>query len=260
MMENPVHGFGKNYNPCIDCHALMFKLAHQIMLREGADFLISGEVLGQRPMSQRRSALHAVQKLSGAGDLIIRPLSQKLLPDTLPIRSGWVDKDDLLAFHGRGREQQFALAAELGLEYPAPGGGCLLTDRNFSLRLSDLVAHGQADEESISLLRWGRHFRLDDKVKLIIGRTEADNHSLEQENYHGTYLLIRDVLGPLGLITASSPSPRHLSLAASILLYYSKKAPSPAYVKYGIDRNFDREILVEKCSYEILKPLMISLD
>jgi tRNA U34 2-thiouridine synthase MnmA/TrmU len=260
MLKDPRHGYGKNINPCIDCHGLMFAEAAKLMPEFGADFLISGEVLGQRPMSQRRNALQAVDKLSGHADLIVRPLSQILLPDTKPIREGWVDKEALLAIHGRGRSQQMALAAELGLSYPAPGGGCLLTDRNFSLRLKELMARGQDNEAQIRLLRWGRHFRLSDEVKLIVGRTETDNNGLEQEGFPGTYLLIRDVEGPLGLLTTLFPTPEQVALAASIVLAYSAKALSPGFVKYGVDRNLSREICVEKCPEQVFRPLLISLD
>jgi hypothetical protein len=260
MLENPIHGFGKNHNPCIDCHGLMFAEAAKLLPRFGADFLISGEVLGQRPMSQRRNALQAVDKLSGHASLIIRPLSQKLLPDTLPITEGWVDKDQLLDISGRGRSRQIALAKELGLSYPGPGGGCLLTDRSYSLRLRELIKHGQDSEANIRLLRWGRHFRLNPSLKFIVGRDRADNASLEAEDYPGLWFLLRDLEGPLGLLTDPEPSPDLISLAASILLYYSKKAPSPAWVKYGVDRNRWREICVEKCPESVFRPLLISLD
>ncbi|MBW6514017.1 MAG: tRNA (5-methylaminomethyl-2-thiouridylate)-methyltransferase [Candidatus Syntrophosphaera sp.] len=260
MMENPVHGFGKNFNPCIDCHAMMFHQAGLLLEELEASFLISGEVLGQRPMSQRRNALQAVNKLSGIGDLIIRPLSQKLLPDTKPIREGWVDKNQMLAIHGRGRTQQMELAQKFGLSYPPPGGGCLLTDRNFTLRLRELVKHGQDSAANIRLLRWGRHFRLDERIKLIVGRTEADNQGLETENFPGMYFMIRDAEGPLGLLTDPDPSAKLIALAASIVLAYSSKAPSPGFVKYGVDKNFSREICVEKCAEPLLRPYLISLD
>lgn len=260
MMRNPVHGFGKNFNPCIDCHALMFRVAGSMLAETGTEFLISGEVLGQRPMSQNRGSLVKVQDLSGFGDLIVRPLSQKLLPDTLPIRAGWVDKDALLGLNGRTRNAQFDLAAEFGVTYPAPASGCLLTDRNYTLRLRELVDHGQADPANISLLRWGRHFRLSEEVKLIVGRDEADNAGLESVAFPGLQLELRDLDGPLGLLTTASPPPEILELAASILLHYSRKAPSPGYVKYGIDNNWDREILVEKCPEATLRGLIIALD
>lgn len=260
MVMNPVHGYGKNFNPCIDCHAMMFEEAGAMLKELGADFLISGEVLGQRPMSQRRNALQAVNKLSGVGDLIVRPLCQKLLPDTLPVREGWVDKNMLLAIHGRGRTRQLDLAEKFGLSFPPPGGGCLLTDRNFTLRMRDLVEYGENNQPDISLLRWGRHFRLDQGVKLIVGRSETDNAGLENEGYAGTYLQIRDVQGPLGLLTSTDADMKTIALAASIVLYYSNKAPSPGYVKFGVDLNFDREILVEKCPEQTLRPYLISLD
>jgi len=260
MLEDPVHGFGKNHNPCIDCHGLMFWEAAKLLPKFGADFLISGEVLGQRPMSQRRNALQAVDKLSGHADLIVRPLSQKLLPDTKPIRAGWVDKSRLLDLSGRGRSRQIALARELGLSYPAPGGGCLLTDRNFSLRLRELIFMKEDSEAQIRLLRWGRHFRLAPGVKLIVGRDKADNEGLVAEDFPGLWFRLRDLEGPLGLLTEPDPPADVIALAASILLYYSNKAPSPAWVKYAVDRNHWREIWVEKCPEDSFRPLLISLD
>ncbi len=260
MLQNPVHGYGKNFNPCIDCHGMMFAQAHSMLEELGADFLISGEVLGQRPMSQRRNALQAVDKLSGCPDLIVRPLSQKLLPDTKPLREGWVQKSSLLAIQGRGRNRQMELAAKLGITYPPPGGGCLLTDRNFSLRLRELVEHGQDSEANISLLRWGRHFRLSEGIKLVVGRTQEDNFGLEAEEFHGLYLKIRDAEGPLGLLTDPDPPEELIALAASIILHYSAKAGSPAWVKYGVDKNYSGEICVEKCPDAVLRPYLISLD
>ena len=260
MLEDPIHGFGKNHNPCIDCHGLMFATAARLLPDFGADFLISGEVLGQRPMSQRRNALQAVDKLSGHADLIVRPLCQKLLPDTLPIRAGWVDKSQMLDLGGRGRSRQIALARGLGLSYPSPGGGCLLTDRNFSLRLRELIAMKEDSEAQIRLLRWGRHFRLAPRLKLIVGRDKADNEGLWAEDIPGLWLRLRDLEGPLGLLTQPDPPADLIALAASILLYYSNKAPSPTWVKYSVDRNHWREIWVEKCPEAGFRPLLISLD
>ena len=259
MMRSPVHGFGKNFNPCIDCHALMFREAARLLPELGADFLISGEVLGQRPMSQRQGALQAVNKLSGVGDLIIRPLSQKLLPDTLPIRAGWVEADALLDIQGRGRTRQLELANSLGLRYPSPGGGCRLTDRNFSLRLGELLEYGEASAENISLLRWGRHFRFGPGLKLVVGRTQEDNAGLEEELFPGTYFKLRDHEGPLGLLTSLAPPQDILRLAASIVLYYSGKAASPDWVKYGVDKSYASQIKVEKCDREVLRGHLIAL-
>ncbi|MDZ4182750.1 MAG: tRNA (5-methylaminomethyl-2-thiouridylate)-methyltransferase, partial [Candidatus Cloacimonadaceae bacterium] len=185
---------------------------------------------------------------------------QKLLPDTLPIREGWVDKSELLSIHGRGRKDQIHLATQMGIIFPTPAGGCLLTDRNFTLRLRELIAHGETDEESITLLRFGRHFRLSPNTKLIIGRTEADNIELEKHSSLGIRMLIKDVNGPLGIIVSQNPEPDIISLAASILLYYSRRASDPGTVKYGIDNILDSEIVVNKCPEDILREHIISLD
>lgn len=261
MMRNPRYGFGKHFNPCIDCHALMFNHAGALLPQLGASYIISGEVLGQRPMSQRRSALHAVANLSGYKDLLIRPLSQKLLPDTMPIREGWVDKEDLLALHGRGRNAQIALAKELGITYyPTPGGGCLLTDRNFSLRLKDLADHDQANDYEISLLRWGRHFRLSPHHKMIIGRTEADCTALDSAAQHGIKMLLRDVPGPLGVLVGPDPDQDLIRFSASLLLSYSRKSPSEAVVLYHVDNISPSEIVANKLSDETLNKYKISLD
>ena len=147
LLKNPRYGFGKNYNPCIDCHALMFKTAGLMLGELGADFLISGEVLGQRPKSQMRDGINAVSKASSFADLLVRPLSQRLLTPTLPIREAWIEPDTMLDFHGRSRKRQMFLARELGISYyPHPGGGCLLTDVNFALRLDDYFQHTPEDQ------------------------------------------------------------------------------------------------------------------
>jgi len=261
MIQNPKHGFGKHHNPCVDCHALMFEIAGSMLTELGADFLISGEVLGQRPMSQRRSALQCVANTSGFGDLLIRPLSQKLLPDTRPILEGWVNKEELLAIHGRGRNAQMELAERLGVkDFPAPGGGCLLTDRNYTLRIRDLIAHGDDTAYDIELLRWGRHFRLSPTLKLIVGRDEVDNNELEAVAGPADKMLVRDVMGPLGVLIGEIPDEETLHLAASILLAYRNKASSPGYVRYKIDSPDELEILAGKADFDTLKKYRISYD
>ncbi|MCB5224734.1 MAG: tRNA (5-methylaminomethyl-2-thiouridylate)-methyltransferase [Candidatus Cloacimonadaceae bacterium] len=260
MMKAPRYGFGKRFNPCIDCHGLMFAQAAALLPRYEADFLVSGEVVGQRPMSQRREALQSVGKLSGNADLIVRPLSQKLLPDTLPIREGWVDKNLLLDISGRGRQRQMELAKKYGLNFPGPGGGCLLTDPSFSLRLRELVSHGQETTAQIALLRWGRHFRLSPTLKLIVGRHKADNERLYEQNFPGLWLRLRDSEGPLGLLTDTQASSEQIALAASILLFYANKAPSPAWVKYSVDNKRWHDIEVEKCPETLLRGIMITVQ
>lgn len=261
MIKEPRYGFGKNYNPCIDCHALMFRIAGSMLNDLGASFLISGEVLGQRPMSQRRDALFSVAKTSGFKELLIRPLSQKLLPDTRPILEGWVNREELLALEGRGRNAQMSLAKELSIvEYPSPGGGCLLTDVNFSLRLRELIRHGEDNQYNIELLRWGRHFRLSPDAKLIVGRHEADNNGLSEAAGDAIKLQIRDIRGPLGILIADSPSQQLLHLAASITLAYSRKASEPSWVTIQLDNQASQSILVHKCPPQTLNQYMIAIE
>ncbi len=262
LLDNPVYGFGKYFNPCIDCHGLMFKKAAELLPSRNADYIISGEVLGQRPKSQRHDALDSVGRLSGVKDLIIRPLSQNLLSDTLPLREGWIDKQDMLSIHGRGRYAQLALAEQLGIvDFPSPAGGCLLTDRNYCLRIKDLKKHQQDTLENIELLAWGRHFRLDNETKLIIGRDEAENEVLENMFRNGTKLQARDYMGPVGFITGNA-SYETLSLALSIFLLYHPKAPENSAIEICkvIDKQLTQhtEKIATKAKKELNKDYLIS--
>ncbi|HSS65797.1 MAG TPA: tRNA (5-methylaminomethyl-2-thiouridylate)-methyltransferase, partial [Gammaproteobacteria bacterium] len=174
VVINPKHGYGKNLNPCLDCKSFMVGRAHQWMLANGFDFIVTGEVLNQRPMSQRRRCMPIVAADSGAGDRLLRPLCAKHLSPTLPERKGWVDRERLHAFHGRSRKPQFALAASFGIEdYAQPAGGCcFLTDSSYSSKLEDLWrARGDREYEldDIMLLKVGRHLRPRNNFKLIIG-------------------------------------------------------------------------------------------
>ena len=260
MMQDPVYGFGKHLNPCIDCHALMFKMAGEMLEELNAHYLISGEVLGQRPMSQRREAMNQVGKLCGYKDLLLRPLSQKHLADTKPIREGWVDLEDMLDFSGRGRSRQLALAQQLGISsFPAPAGGCLLTDRNFTLRLRDLFEHGQNDPENLELIKYGRHFRLSAECKLIVGRDENDNNAMAAVAHTGIRLLAEEITGPLGWITCSNPSSEILNLALSIFWYYHKKADDQGSVLLESESGIQKKQAV-KCDAKLLKQFHISYD
>lgn len=259
MMRNPAFGFGKNLNPCVDCHALMFKVAGVMLYELGAGFMISGEVLGQRPMSQRRDALNLVGKLSECKDLIVRPLSQKLLSDTLPIRENWVTKGDLLDFNGRSRNRQIELARELGVvEYPHPAGGCLLTDRNYTLRLRDLIDHEQLDSSNLELLKYGRHFRIGKHLKLIVGRDEQENIELEKLGANMYQILAKDHMGPLGIITGDPGE--NLELVTSIFLYYVTKAPDIASVRIKSPQQEILSVNVYKAPQELVKSHRLSYD
>ena len=205
VVINPKHGYGKNLNPCLDCKSFMVGRAHTWMLANGFDFIVTGEVLNQRPMSQRRRCMPIVATDSGAGDRLLRPLCAKHLPPTLPEREGWVDRERLHAFHGRSRKPQFALAASFGIEdYAQPAGGCcFLTDSNYSNKLRDLWrARGDREYEldDIMLLKVGRHLRPRSHFKLIIGREEGENKFLE--GYRRRYVHLRTLshLGPLVLV------------------------------------------------------------
>ncbi len=233
MLKNPPGGYGKYMNPCMDCHALMFRIAGEIMIEQKYDFLFSGEVMGQRPMSQTKNSLRYVEKHSGYDGRILRPLSAKLLPETPMEQKGLVERGKLLDLSGRSRKPQMDLALKFGIkEYPSPAGGCLLTDKGFSLRLKDFFEH-QADwsKEELHVLKYGRHIRLDPAAKVVIGRNQKDN-----ENIFALYRPEKDVLiktkntpGPLGLIQ-NRFSETILFRAASICAGYSK-APKDAPVK-----------------------------
>ncbi|HMK56496.1 MAG TPA: hypothetical protein VK448_07665 [Dissulfurispiraceae bacterium] len=231
LVKNPKFGHGKNMNPCIDCKILMLKEARQLMLERGTDFLITGEVLGQRPMSQRRDVLPRIEKEAGVAGLVVRPLSGKLMKPTIPEEKGWIDREKLYAISGRSRKMQIALAAEFGLtEYPQPAGGCLLTDPTFSSRLRELLSCNPAPSmREIRLLRVGRHFRTDDGRKIVVGRDEADNLALANLVKAGDYVLQvdGDYGSPLVLAEAGI-SEEGLRLAAEFCARYSaaRKLPS----------------------------------
>jgi len=245
MLHNPPAGYGRQMNPCLDCHTLMFRLAADLMREKGFDFLFSGEVLGQRPMSQTKPSLRYVEKHSGLGGHIIRPLSARLLPETIPEQQGLVDRERLLDIHGRGRKDQIALAKEFGIsDYPAPAGGCLLTDKGFSARLKDLFDHRPtATENEIHLLKFGRHFRLNPQAKLIVGRTETDNESIlrHHDPERDVVLDVRDYPSPIGILPGGADE-RTVFLAASICIGYSK-APKLAPVSVAVKRPEGEQVI-----------------
>ncbi|MCD6582311.1 MAG: thiamine biosynthesis protein [Desulfuromusa sp.] len=224
MVKAPKYGYGRNLNPCIDCHGLMFRLAGERMVKDGFNFLFSGEVLGQRPMSQNANALRSVAKLSGFPDGVLRPLSAKLLPITAMEESGLVKRDQLFDFQGRSRKPQQALAKEWGLQdYPESGGGCLLTEEGFSNQLRDLFDHdSDATVADVELLKVGRQFRLSATAKLILGRHHADNEALQQQiKPEQIKLRCQNFSGPLGLFCGNSEQ-QELDTAAAIVASYGK--------------------------------------
>jgi tRNA U34 2-thiouridine synthase MnmA/TrmU len=233
VVLNPKHGYGANLNPCLDCKifmvsqaTLMLNKAREIAGDKGFDFIITGEVIGQRPMSQRKETLPVVERESGADDRLLRPLCAKNLPPTLPEREGWVDREKLHDFSGRNRKPQMALAAKLGIEgYAQPAGGCcFLTDAAYSHKLADLwEARNERNYEldDILLLKVGRHVRPKPHFKLIISREEGENNFLEGYRYQFASLQTVSCPGPLALIDGRLEA-GDLELAASLVARYSK--------------------------------------
>ena len=224
LLRNPKHGYGKGMNPCIDCRIFLLKKAKEYMLETGADFVFTGEVLGQRPMSQRRDTLRVIEKESGLEGLLLRPLSAKHFKPTIPETEGWVDRDKLLSIQGRSRKEQFELAAELDVKnYPCPAGGCLLTDPSFVGKVRDVFDHSdELNLRDFRLLKLGRHFRIGERTKVIIGRNEVENELLERSVQIGE-ATVRWSGGPspLAAVLGESSDPM-LERAGQILLRYTK--------------------------------------
>ncbi|MDD2714366.1 MAG: tRNA 4-thiouridine(8) synthase ThiI [Candidatus Wallbacteria bacterium] len=178
ILRNPKFGYGRNLNPCLDCHILMVKTAKAMLAETGADFLISGEVLGERPKSQTREALHVLEKYSDTQGLLLRPLSAKLLEPTIPELNGWMDREKLYEINGRSRKAQLELASRYGLtEFETPAGGCLLTEPNFCLRLKKILHDPLLSRKKLELLKCGRHFMVEGYL-VVIGRNQSDNEFL----------------------------------------------------------------------------------
>ncbi len=224
VVKHPKHGYGSNMNPCIDCRIFMLKKTKAYMAKSGAAFIVTGEVLGQRPMSQRKDAMRLIEKDAELEGLILRPLSAKVLQVTIPEKEGWVDREKLLRIQGRSRKPQIELAEHYGLrDYPCPAGGCLLTDPGFARRIKDLMAnHPDFSLNDVHLLKMGRHFRFSHGVKLVVGRNEEDNQKIQ------TFAREQDILlkvsgfpGPLSLLRGESEE-EDVKRAAAITAYYSK--------------------------------------
>jgi tRNA-uridine 2-sulfurtransferase len=231
VLLHPRHGYGANVNPCIDCHLFMIRKAKEVMEREGGSFVFTGEVLGQRPMSQNYRALELIDRESGLDGLLVRPLSARVLPETLAEKKGWISRDGLLDIQGRSRRRQMELAAALGVKgYSSPAGGCMLTDEHYAGRLRDWMRHrgGAAlTHEETLLLSVGRHFRLSPAVKAVVGRREAENHYIERAWSAEWLATPVDVPGPTVLVQGPAAD-EDLRLGAALVARYSdaKSAPS----------------------------------
>lgn len=231
VLFSPKYGYGKHFNPCIDCHGFMFRVALNMLKDEQADFVISGEVLGQRPMSQRNEALQSVSKLAqDEQNLILRPLCAKNLPITTPEERGWIDREKLLDISGRGRERQLKMAKDFGFDdYETPGGGCLLTLEVFANKLRDFIKYDNFESQDIDLLKFGRHLRLKDNAKLIIGRNQEDNEQLKKiKNSKYSFVDLGNIIGPISLLSNSATN-NDIALATKLILTYAKTQKNRSY-------------------------------
>jgi tRNA-specific 2-thiouridylase len=246
MVKAPPSGYGANMNPCIDCHVMMVSEAGAVMEREGIDFIFTGEVLGQRPMSQNRQSLNRVRNLSGRRGLLLRPLSALLLEETIPEAEGKVDRGRLLDIQGRSRKRQLALAEEYGItDFPSPAGGCLLTDPGFSRRLKDLFEKGPAGTPPmIEMLKLGRHFRLRPGLKVAVGRNREENERLTAlRGEEDTLLHTENTPGPT-VILSGTPTAEETMTAAALCARYSDARSSSVTVSIE-DRNGTRTVEVK---------------
>ena len=246
IVINPKHGYGANLNPCLDCKIFMVGKAREWIKKNGFDFVITGEVLGQRPMSQRKDTMPVVARESGADDLLLRPLCAKNLAPTLPEREGWVERQDLHGFSGRGRKPQMALAQKFEIEdYAQPAGGCcFLTDKNYAKKLSDLWSaqgHKNYELDDIMLLKVGRHLRPRPNFKMIIAREEGESKFLQGYKKIFVYMQTTSHNGPLVLIDGK-PGQDDLALAARITARYSQgreaESVQVSVVSDGVEQNF----------------------
>jgi len=243
LVKNPPHGFGGAINPCIDCHATMIRRAGEMMASLGYDFVATGEVRGQRPMSQNAQALVTVEKASGLSGRLVRPLSAKLLEPTIPETEGLLDRERLLDLSGRSRDRQIALAAQFGIrEYPSPAGGCKLTEKGFARKLRDLMDHeGLDDRRLVELSVVARRFRLPDGTSVMLGRDAAENDILRRER--GTVVAPVNVPGPTALIPEVK-SEADFELAKGIVCAYSRcdRLEGNVVLNVGeVARPYDRE-------------------
>lgn len=260
LVEHPRHGFGGALNPCIDCHARMLARAGEIVRARGWDFIATGEVLNQRPMSQNRRSLEIVANDCGVADILIRPLSAKLLPESEVERRGLVDRERLCAIEGRSRKPQMELATHFGLEsYPSSAGGCLLTEKLFSNKLALLRNGGRLhDLDAIALLKFGRHFKISETAKAVVGRNSAENEAMRDIAAKGGYYVLRPigVPGPTTLIESTASSDE-LETAARICAGYSDKTPGKVRIRTFLKGEMLEEREMDPLPREIAREWML---
>lgn len=260
MVKHPQHAVGRNMNPCIDCRIFTFKKAKEYMDEIGASFIITGEVLGERPLSQRKAAIELIDKQSGLRGLVLRPLSAKLLEPTMPEKEGVVDRGKLMDINGRRRVQQISLAKKFGIDdYQNPAGGCLLTDKGFSNRLRDFLKYNTgSDTGSLKILKIGRHFRVSDRLKFIVGRDGKENEKLLNLSKEGDFIFdVLDIPSAVG-IARGKANEEDMGVMASILARYSDSNGASVKVSYKIlpDQEWD-SILANPAGKSLLESLRI---
>ncbi|MBM3326679.1 MAG: hypothetical protein FJY65_06835 [Calditrichaeota bacterium] len=262
LLHNPEFGYGKNVNPCIDCRIKMLHKARRMMTDCEAEFVFTGEVLGQRPMSQHLPQLRLIEEQSGLNGRLLRPLSAQLLPMTLPERENLIDRQQLKGFSGRTRKPQAALAAELGLaDYAQPaGGGCLLTDPNYAVKVIDLWhyrAKIKLDWNDYDLLMVGRHFRLNANTKVIVGRNKNDNTILDHIRSNRTRLEVEHFAGPVTLIDGTATTD-DIAFAAQLTARYSDGRNTGTTLTVRIENDADiQHLQVEPLSSEMSRKYQI---
>ena len=255
IVKNPAFGHGRNMNPCIDCRILMLREAKELMEMTGADFIVTGEVIGQRPMSQRRDTLNIIDREAGLKGYVVRPLSARVLAETEPERRGLVKRELLYGFNGRSRKPQMALAEEFGLtDYPAPAGGCLLTEPNFSFRLSELLSMTpDPSHRDLTLLRLGRHFRLSPACKAVVGRDEKENGLIEALAGAEDYLFVVEDTGSPTVLLSGDGAAHFVTLAASLCARYSDAKNLPV-VEVSVTRGADSfRVAVSPAAKEVVE-------
>ena len=261
VIRNPKYGYGSSMNPCIDCRIFMFGKARELMQSWGATFMVTGEVLGQRPMSQMRQALAVIERDAGLQRRVLRPLSALAMEPTIPEEEGLVDRTKLYGITGRSRKPQMALALELGiLDYPNPAGGCLLTDQEFGNRVRDLFEHQETiGLDDMELLRFGRHFRVTPQTKIVVGRNEGENGTLEQYVTTGAALLTPDNFpGPSAMIVGAVTDEAK-RLAVQLIARYAKseKVGPGASVTFRAGETAETLPLTAAIDEQTLEPLRV---
>jgi tRNA U34 2-thiouridine synthase MnmA/TrmU len=251
IVEKPKYGYGTALNPCVDCRIHMFSRAAQYMKHIQADFVFTGEVLGQRPMSQMLPRLKRIEEQSGLQGRLLRPLSAQLLEPTIPEQEGLIDRSKLLNLSGRSRKEQLSLAEKNNItEFNPPAGGCLLTDHNFARRMKDTFQYGYRNFRETIALKWGRHFRFNKDYKMIIGRDEEENISLIRYAHKDDLIMqLADQLGPTLILKGVNPTEEILQTAAGLIQKFSryKDAPAQEIIYWPINnKNHIQRVLAKK--------------